>query len=163
MQTELQVSPAGKPNCDRHFFPCPTTCGPESWKQEECDLTGPATRAQPTLGMLLGKGTQRRSPHPYSLSQGGEQEVHYRLLLWCIESHRFVIQYTASLCTQPTQLIPVLYFSQFSLLHPQFCWLLSTQERQNSWGNSRAVENFWKCFEPTQPEESIQRKTGKGE
>lgn len=70
---------------------------------------------------------------------------------------------TQFLSVQPTQLIPVLYFSQFSLLHPQFCWLLSTQERQNSWRNSRAVENFLKCFELTQPEESIQRKTGKGE
>lgn len=70
---------------------------------------------------------------------------------------------TQLLSAQPTRLIPVLYFSQFSLLHPQFCWLLSTQERQNSWGNSRAVENFSKCFEPTQPEESIQRKTGKAE
>lgn len=113
MQTELQVSPAGKPTCDRLFCPCPTTCGPESWKQEECDLMGPATRAQPTLGMLMGKETQRRSPHPYSLSQGGEQEVHNRLLLCCIESHRFVIQYTASLCTAHTANPCTIFLSVF--------------------------------------------------
>lgn len=107
------MSPAGKPNCDRHFCSCPTTCGPESQKQEECELTGPAPRAQPILVMLLGKGTQRKSPHPYSLSQGREQEVHYRLLLWCIESHRFVIQYTASLCTAHTANPCTIFLSVF--------------------------------------------------
>lgn len=63
--------------------------------------------------MLPGKGTQRRSPHPYSLSQGREQEVHYRLLLWCIESHRFVIQYTASLCTAHTANPCTIFLSVF--------------------------------------------------
>lgn len=106
------MSPAGKPNCDRHFCSPPTMCGPESWKQEECELTGPAPRAQPTLGMLLGKGTQEGLRTP-TASVRGEQEVHYQLLLWCIESHRFVIQYTASLCTAHTANPCTIFLSVF--------------------------------------------------
>lgn len=115
------------------------------WKQEECELTGPASRAQHPISPRV------------SLPTVSVTDLCGILSLTDLSFHAKLLS------VQPTQLMPVLYFSQFSLLHPQLCWLLSTQERQNSWGNSQAVENFWKCFEPTQPEESIQRKTGKGE
>lgn len=64
IQTEWQLSPARKPNHERQFCSCPTMCGPECWKQEEHEFTGPAPRPQLTLGMLLGRGTQGGFLHP---------------------------------------------------------------------------------------------------
>ena len=50
---------------------------------------------------------------PTVLAGSGEQEVHYQPLLWRIESHRFVIQYTASFCTAYTAKPCTIFLSVF--------------------------------------------------
>lgn len=105
LQMARQVSPAGTPNCDRQFCSCSIMCGPKSLKWEESELTSPAPRAQ-------HPPTTRVSPST-ALVRAGKQEVHYQLLLSHIESHRFVIQYTAFLCAAHTANPCTIFLSVF--------------------------------------------------
>lgn len=86
----------------------------------------PLSRVAPKTGSRRNVSSQVQHPEPnnlypvpfkglpvHSSVKAEVQEVHYQLLLWHIESHRFVIQYTVSLCTAHTANPCTIFLSVF--------------------------------------------------
>lgn len=139
----------------------PTMCSSKSWKQEERGLTGPG----PILawGCSWGGwlGSWGRVSRLTALDRAGEQEVHYQRLSWCIESHRFVIQYTASLCTAHTANPCTIFLSVFPPPPTVLLTFLHTGETEQLRKQQRGGK-FLKVFwaHPTWGEHSKKNRKG---
>lgn len=111
-QMKRQVSPAGTSNCDRQVCSCPTTCGPHPGSRRS--VSSQAQHPEPNTPSPQG------SPSPQSLSGLGSRKFPAPDLCGILSLTDLSFR-AKLLSVQPTQLMAVLYFSQFSLLHPQLC------------------------------------------
>lgn len=107
------------------------------------------------------------TPHPARVSpftasvRAREQEVHYQPLRWHIESHRFVIQYTASLCAAHTANPYTVFLSVFP--PPPTVLLTSlhtgeTEQLKKQASGGKFLKVFW--AHPTWGEHSKKNRKG---